>query len=25
MRDNPHWVLFEHYENNNGLTILARK
>ncbi len=25
MRDNPHWVLFEHYENNNGLTILARQ
>jgi hypothetical protein len=25
MRDNPHWVLFEHYENNNGLTILTRK
>jgi hypothetical protein len=25
MRDNDHWVLFEHYENNNGLTILTRK
>jgi hypothetical protein len=25
MRDNPHWVLFEHYENNNGLTILSRQ
>jgi hypothetical protein len=24
MRDNEHWKLFEHYENNNGLTILAR-
>jgi hypothetical protein len=25
MQDNDHWVLFEHYENNNGLTILTRK
>lgn len=25
MRDNPHWVLFEHYDNNNGLTILTRQ
>ena len=25
MRDNDHWALFEHHENNNGLTILTRK
>jgi hypothetical protein len=25
MKDNEHWVLFEHHENNNGLTILARQ
>jgi hypothetical protein len=24
MRDNEHWQVFEHYDNNNGLTILAR-
>lgn len=25
MRDNPHWLLFEHHENNNGLTILSNQ
>jgi hypothetical protein len=25
MRDNEQWVLFEHYDNNNGLTILTRQ
>jgi hypothetical protein len=22
LEKNPDWILFEHYENNNGLTIL---
>jgi hypothetical protein len=25
MKDNEHWRVFEHHENNNGLTILARQ
>jgi hypothetical protein len=25
LRDYPQWVIFEHYDNNNGLTILTRQ
>jgi hypothetical protein len=25
LRDNDHWQVVEHYENCNGLTVLARK